>query len=265
MFQKLKRRIKDAGRNIVYEGIERYINNTGKEFLSERKVTEDITQIGQYSPDPQNTEFWTNYYKEAESAAERQFSRIIKPILDRHADINFEHTLDFACGFGRMANIFKKYSNSIVCCDINTVAISHCKERFSSKNSAGMDCNFEFAINDTSLTLPFDNENFTFIYSWDAMVHFKYKWLDYYVKEFYRVSKKGSYVFIHHSNYGNVSPDNEKSENWSDNPSARANVTYQDVKFIAEKHGFIVVEQNITPWASTDNMDCITLLHRPKN
>lgn len=215
------------------------------------------------TPDPKNTEFWHDYYKQAENSASGQFDKIIKPIiLDKYSNISFAHVMDFACGFGRMSNIFKRYANRITCCDINSLAIEHCKERFESNRGDTDSCQFSFCVSDSSLTLPFDDRTFSFIFSWDAMVHFKYKWCDYYLHEFSRILLDGAYALIHHSNYGNVQPDLDKSENWNDNPSGRSNVSADDIVFMAQKHGLTVVEQNIFNWGGVPKLDCISLLRK---
>lgn len=94
-------------------------------------------------------------------------------------------------------------------------------------------------------------------------MHFSYKWLDFYIGEFFRIIENNGYVFIHHSNLSatDVKVENGKSEIWSDNPGWRAPVSSKDVKYISEKHGFTVVEQNIIDW-EVSNLDCITLLRK---
>lgn len=49
-------------------------------------------------------------------------------------------------------------------------------------------------------SIPADNESMSFIYSWDAMVHFDYRSVDYILSEFTRILKNGGYAVIHHSN-----------------------------------------------------------------
>jgi SAM-dependent methyltransferase len=209
-------------------------------------------------PDPSNSPFWDAYYQKAEDAAKGEYDHYLNPILSKY-DIDFSKTLDFACGRGRMANIFSRFSKELTCCDINSTAIDFCKTRF--QNST--ECTFHFKTNiriGSSLEqLDLEDDSFTFIYSWDAMVHFTYKWLDYYLKEFHRISTNDSYVMIHHSNYANVPTEGEKSEDWLNNPHGRTNISKEDFRFLAEKHGFSVVEQQVTDWEIND-LDCISLL-----
>jgi len=211
------------------------------------------------TPDPNNTEFWHDYYNMAENDAPEAFVKCIKPVLQRYPTISLVSVLDFACGFGRIANMVKNDAAHITLCDINALAIDFCKERFAKDTT---DCTFDYCVSDRSLTLPFKDAQFSFVYSWDAMVHFSYKWLDYYLEEFARILQKGGHALIHHSNYGNVNPEAEKSDNWFDNPHGRTNVTKEDFARIAARHGFNVVEQTLMDWADEAHLDCLTLLSR---
>ena len=212
---------------------------------------------------PQNSEYWGNYYNSAEIAAEGQFNRFLQPVLSKYKDIDFNEVLDFACGHGRIANLFSKISGRITCCDVNADAIEFCKNRFHSKT----DCSFRFTVNKTEnnslIYLPFTDNEFSFIYSWDAMVHFSYKWLDFYIKEFYRIICNNSYVVFHHSNFAGTDKyiNCDGGEDWLDNPGWRGAVSSGDVKFIAENHGFAVVEQQIFDWSAPE-LDCITILKK---
>ena len=78
--------------------------------------------------------------------------------------------------------------------------------------------------------------------------------------EFGRVIRDGGHVLIHHSNYGNAAIDAEKSENHCDNPRFRTNITAEDIAFIAKKHGFAVITQNVIDWGNAPKLDCISLL-----
>ncbi len=209
------------------------------------------------TPNPENTKMWDRYYESAELFARIQYKEQIQPIVTSLNDITYSHVLDFACGKGRIANIFSDFVENLTCCDINENAIEYCKERFSNSSK----CKFKFHINDNLNKLPFYDEEFTFIYSWDAMVHFNYKLIDQYTSEFYRIIRKGGYILIHHSNYGNISSLESKNENWQENPHWRALISKEDVRFIAEKYGFTVIEQKVIDW-DLQGLDCITLMKK---
>ena len=218
---------------------------------------------------------WDAYYEIAEKAAEMDVEKYFTPILSKYP-ISFLSCLDFPSGRGRIAGIiYEKYAeqiNRFTCCDSNNDAIGYCRHRFANNGK------FFFATNSVDEyevePLEFENKSFTFIYSWDAMVHFSYKWIDFYIGEFYRMLHDGGYVFIHHSNLGspNVSIGREKGESWGDNPHGRTPISARDVARIAQKQGFTVTEQKCIDWGQQNsrnpsvafykNYDCITLLHK---
>jgi len=219
------------------------------------------------TPDPADSNAWDSYYEYAEGVAEFQYNQYFIPILTKYNEISLDNVLDFACGRGRIANLFSTISREITCCDVNTAAIEYCKKRFLYKNT----CHFNYMVcktlKNTLLQLPFPDDSSSFVYSWDAMVHFSYKWLDFYIKEFFRILNNNSYIVIHHSNYSDENVNNNEksenlSENWFDNISGRALVSHADVKFIAENHGFTVLEQKLIDWEDVLNLDCISILYK---
>ena len=246
----------------IYDSL-RDLNVPNDKIVRKVILSEYIHRRRLITPDPKNSAAWNAYYDRAEKSAESQFKTYFQPILSKFEDINLDEVLDFACGHGRIANIFSKISRSITCCDVNDTAIEFCKKRFLNRN----DCSFKFVKNETEGTalkhLPLGNNTFSFIYSWDAMIHFSYKWLDFYIKEFYRVLSNNSYVVFHHSNYANTEEfaRGTGSENWFDNSGWRAVVSYEDVKFIAQNHGFIVPDQQIID-RSEPRLDCISILKK---
>lgn len=240
------------------------MNIPDKKIVNRIIKSEYKTKSKKISPDPQNSNMWDKYYGNAEKDAESEFATYIKPTFSKYEDINMDEVLDFACGRGRIANIFSNISKQITCCDVNAGAIDFCKERFSdSKN-----CKFKFVLNEimekSMNVLPLADREFTFIYSWDAMVHFSYKWLDFYIGEFYRISTDNAYVLMHHSNFAKSKEYLQfgGSENWHENPHGRTPVSHEDIAFIAGKHGFNVVAQKIFDWRGVPELDCISVFRK---
>lgn len=201
---------------------------------------------------------WQKYYENAELYALDEYEKYISPILNRFkSDICFDTVLDFACGKGRIAELFKSRANNFYLIDAGNEAIQYCQQRFINDTHVKPLCN-------NSGALPIDDSSVTFIYSWDAMVHFSYKSLDFYLSEFNRVAKVGAYILIHHSNLGNQVLKPAVYELWSLNPGGRANVTKEDLRFIASHYGMDVIEQNTFNWAQWNipNMDCVTVLKK---
>lgn len=199
---------------------------------------------------------WENYYKSAELSADSQFNKYLLPLIKKYINLNKESSvvLDFACGHGRIAYKVKNLCKKIICCDISENAINFCKQRFKDFD------NVDYAVNGFN-KIYLNSKCCDLIYSWDAMVHFSYKLLDIYADEFYRILKPNGYAIIHHSNLADSEYVQSKSDIWCDNIGCRSNVSAEDYAYIAEKHGFKVIEQNVIDWSAKD-LDCITVLKK---
>lgn len=202
---------------------------------------------------------WTNYYIEAENDAVNQYKEHIEPLLTKYKLFNDKiSAMDFACGRGRIANILKDKYKELLLCDVSTEALDFCKKRFEDSSKIQY-------IQSESEQLKIQEKSLDLIYSWDAMVHFNYKMLDTYISEFSRLLKKDGYCIIHHSNLeaciDNGFYDVPASENFSENIHWRAKVSKNDVKKIAHRNGFIILEQIPINWG-VENLDCITVLRK---
>jgi len=217
---------------------------------------------------PNKGDEWNVYYDYAEPGGEWAIRTYIGPMINKY-DINTKLILDFPSGRGRIAealfNAYKNKINKIICCDANNEAINISKKRF--ENNTTVDSIVNKVNEYYCHPLPLSDKKFTFIYSWDSLVHFSYKWLDYYISEFYRLLEHNGYVLIHHSNLSdpNVKTDSPKNEYWDLNTHKRSFINAGDIEFISKKHGFSVVEQKFIDWGTNPkfpNLDCITLLKK---
>ncbi|KUE81670.1 methyltransferase type 11 [Aeromonas schubertii] len=198
---------------------------------------------------------WGAYYKSAELAAKIQYKKFINPILEQlERDLDYSNVLDFACGEGRVAELMQERCKKLQLVDASVKAVDFCRKRFGAfphvqiqSNSAGV--------------LPQASGSLSLIYSWDAMVHFSYKSLDFYLSEFSRVLNPRGHVLIHHSNLASLADHMRVFEQWSLNIGGRSNVSKDDICFIAEHHGFEVVSQTLIDWVVSD-MDCISVLRK---
>lgn len=197
---------------------------------------------------------WSNYYENAESGAKNQFNNTIKPVLERYYDqVNLTNVLDFACGKGRIAEYFVDVSDSLVCADVSIDSINYCKGRFLNKK------NVTYIVSDAHY-IHLEDNSISFLYSWDAMVHFSYKDLDILLGEFFRIMSPGAFAFIHHSNLSALCLSGV-SEDWSLNPHFRSNVDLADIARLALRCGFRIIEQFELDW-SIANLDGITILRK---
>lgn len=234
-----------------------YLKNAGVEdsriiTISERYCLKVQNRLN-LKPDQQ---IWQSYYHAVEGGAQSQYRDYIEPLLEEYTDeISFDSVLDFACGEGRMAELFKGKAKKLYLIDAGSQAIESCRKRFENNRNIQAICNNSGAI-------PLENETVSFVYSWDAMVHFSYKLLDYYLSEFSRVTLNGGYIFIHHSNLANLAGTMQIYELWSLNPECRSDVSKEDVAYLARRHNLEVIKQHVFDWGVAD-IDCITILRKP--
>ncbi|HHQ4516321.1 class I SAM-dependent methyltransferase [Aeromonas veronii] len=198
---------------------------------------------------------WGAYYKSAELAAQDQYNKFIKPILEKlEGELDYSNVLDFACGEGRIAELMQKRCQHLKLIDASTKAVDVCRERFAKYPHVHVQCN-------SAGELPQADSSLSLIYSWDAMVHFSYKSLDFYLCEFSRVLQSNGHVLIHHSNLATLSGQMNVLDLWSLNIGGRSNVSKDDISFIARHHGFEVIGQTPINWG-VENMDCISVLKK---
>lgn len=233
-------------------------------------------QYYQNDRNPNMGKGWDGFYDRSEKDADLQMNFYISKFITKY-DFSLENVLDFPSGRGRMAEALNRAYGAkigtLTCCDANKAAIDYCRERFAAYD------NFGFSINEVDenncLPLAFSDNQFSFIYSWDSMVHFSYRWLDFYIYELYRTVAKGGHVLIHHSNLrdAGVNIGRNKSELWSLNRHGRSNISAYDVAFMAKSHRFDILEQEVIDFnyshtlvESLDEnkkLDCITILQKP--
>jgi hypothetical protein len=93
------------------------------------------------------------------------------------------------------------------------------------------------------------------------MVHFDKLIVRDYVHDIARVLKTGGSAFLHHSNYGAVSPDSD----WASNPGTRSDMSAELMRVYAAESGLQVVSQHIQGRAEgwgTDELDCVSILRK---
>jgi SAM-dependent methyltransferase len=212
---------------------------------------------GSVEPTPWNAD-WERYYREADPIAVNQFDSMLALIgTDCFNGFDLSEVLDFATGHGRMAEHFARRAKKIICCDIQPASVEFCRQRFSNGRP---NCTFDFLCNSLDgIALP--NSSLTFVYSWDAMVHFDAAMLSLYFRDFSRVLRPGGKGLIHHSNYAGVNPG--ATTLWNVNPHCRASVSAGDVRALVEQVGMNTIGQYLMPWALDKDLDCLTVFQKP--
>lgn len=204
---------------------------------------------GQFEPHTFN---WNEYYNNAEGHNVIQFQTYLLPLMQKYS-FDLSQMVDFACGKGRIAELLNEKCTSLICVDTSKEAIKHCASRFNGEQN--VDCRVSEPDK-----IPVDSDSASFIYSWDAMVHFDYRSIDYILSEFSRILCSGGYAVLHHSNargHGDFTAD----KNWRKNSHCRSEFNAKDMRHICNKSNFIVEQQQVIDWG-IKGLDCISVLKK---
>jgi len=199
---------------------------------------------------------WTphgKYYADAEATMEAQWRGLIHPLIQ---DSDFTTVLELAPGHGRNSAKLVQLSGELHLVDAAATCIRACQKRF--RDYSGP-CRLHYHVNDGSSLAQLPDGSITFIYSWDAAVHFDRAIMKAYIGEFARVLAPGGTAFIHHSHYGAEAPDSY----WRHNPSWRGNVSRELFARYCAEAGLVIERQQLLPWNDLPDLDCLTLFGRP--
>ena len=205
----------------------------------------------------ENRAVWeeSEYYAQAEPFIRAQWDAHLWPLIK---DCDFSTTLDLAAGAGRNSEILKDLAKLLWIVDINQTNIERCKARFAGYSGP---CKLQFAVNDGTSLPMIPSKSVTFVYSFDAMVHFDPGVIREYVREFARIMAPGARGFCHHSNYGAIAPD--PTSHWQTNPHWRSHMTRELFAQYAREFGLEITNQVIHSWGGTTDLDCFSCFRRP--
>ncbi len=200
---------------------------------------------------------WTSgpYYDLAEGDMAWQWDQLIAPWVEGR---DLSCVLELAPGHGRNTQRLLETAKEIHLVDVNATCIDACRERFRTYPGP---CKLHYHVNDGASLEEIPSDGITFIYTWDAMVHFDASVIERYLAEFARVLEPGGYGFVHHSNYGSLVQDRES--NWLDNPHLRSVMSKDRFARLCFKSGLSVVRQKTIEWGAIPELDCITLFRKP--
>ncbi len=194
-------------------------------------------------------ELWNNYFINAEQCIDRQWDKIIWPVIK---DFNFKNVLELAPGAGRNTEKLAEVSDHIYAVDLNEYALQQLRSRFQDYSGH---CHLDFYKNKGSDLKMIADCSITFIYCWDAAVHFDKTVLRDYIKEFSRVLSIDGTGFIHHSNLG-MSANNDIKLN----PHWRSNMSKELFKEYCEESGLKILHQIDLAWGEIT--DCISIFQK---
>lgn len=209
---------------------------------------------------------WTVYYLDAEEYTRPQFEEFRQALGDwaRRDEVMYESVMDFACGYGRFGKHFCEFAKKITFSDIRKDAVDMCRLRFNIykgsnvQETALASCDYDYVQN-TEDHIPLPDNSLTFIYSWDAMVHFEEPELRKMIKEFARILRPGGRGAFQHSNLKGTGA---VRGFWHENHGSRSWVSNEDVAGMLQEVGLRVVRQ-VKIDRSIKELDGVTLFEKP--
>jgi ubiquinone/menaquinone biosynthesis C-methylase UbiE len=196
------------------------------------------------------------YFTDAELVMALQWNELICPLIK---DLDFTTVLDLACGHGRNSEYLRRLTKELHLIDINSSCINACRERFGEWKDG---THFHYNLTDGNDLRMIASDTVTLIYTWDSMVHFDKLIVRDYLAEIKRVLKCGGSAFLHHSNYGEKSPDSD----WAKNSGTRSDMSAKLMRDYADALNLNVIAQKLHGKAEgrgEDGLDCVSILRKP--
>lgn len=197
-----------------------------------------------------------SYYDIAEPCMDAQWDHLIWPLI---SSSNFSTTLELAPGHGRNTAKLLAHAQRLHAIDINQTNVDFLKRR-----SAGIG-NLDIVKNSGADLAGISSDSITFLYCFDAMVHFDSDVVRSYIKEFRRVMKPGARAFIHYSAY-----DKNPTGSYRDHPGWRNFMSPALFHHWLAKEGFAILSSHYIAGASAicdnpEGADAITCFELPVN
>lgn len=204
------------------------------------------------------------YFALAEKDMESHWKAFVWPYI---SGADFTHVLEIACGHCRNTNKLKDLAKRISAIDINPSNVEYCKERFAGNNK------LRFYTTD-GLTVPSQVEpSITFVYSFDAMVHFDAAVVANYLEEAERVMVPGATGYFHHSQSPRC-PETLSTTGFCSNPDTigddpanphrRNAMSKAQFAEAARRVGLEIVRQVPVVWdPNNGETDCVSVFRKP--
>lgn len=164
--------------------------------------------------------------------------------------LDLDNVIELAVGRGRHVPMYEQKANHIVLVDILQKNIDYCKERFKGNNKISYYCNNGYNLGELH-----DND-YSALFTYDAMVHFEMMDIFAYLKDIHRVLRKGGMALFHHSN--NTS---DYKNSFFTAVDGRSYMSKDLFAYLSYRAGFEVVEQQTIDWGIKD-LDCVSLVRK---
>jgi len=205
----------------------------------------ELQKLANYSGDPWKPR--NKYFKAAEPHMEEIWRTLIFPFI---ADCDFSAVIDLAAGHGRNSLMLAPKAGRLLVMDIQAGNVKVCRGRFAGQPHV------ECAVNNGYDLRPAGDGEFSFVYSFDAMVHFEKEVVRSYLRDTQRVLRPGGRGFFHHSNYTGGS-------DWRTSPHCRNFMSQELFAGYAEEAGLRTVRQMVLEWGHIPALDCLSLVEKP--
>ena len=204
-----------------------------REQIAEYHVTDMDEYFRRAESDDSLRTFWGS-----DSAFYRMFKKM-----------DVSRVIELACGRGRHVPYYMDFADEIVLVDILEKNIELCKKRFDDKK-------ISFLTNNGYDLSLLDDNSYTALFTYDAMVHFELMDIFKYLNETYRVLEKGGMALFHHSNNAK-----DYRTTFETAPHGRNYMSKDLFAYLACRAGLNIVEQQVIDWGER-NLDCITLVSK---
>jgi ubiquinone/menaquinone biosynthesis C-methylase UbiE len=189
----------------------------------------------------------SGYFEPAAKDMDRQWAWV-EAFLSQFP-IDYRNTVDLACGHGRNSEKLALRAKNLILVDVNPQNISFCKRRFSHEK------NWIFVRNNGFDLREIADNSITFIYCFEAAVHFDIEIILSYIKEFRRILSVGGFGFVHHSTFtGNPGGDMHT------HPHGRNFMSKELFAHLCVRNGLEIIDQHIVDWRyEVPVIDCFSL------
>ena len=229
------------------DGIQYYSMDNIAEYLKIDKVEFNRAYISYFHQDNMD-----NYYCRAEENVNIDvFWKESSVFFQMFEKLDLNNVIELACGKGRHVKQYIDKAGTVTLVDVLDKNIRYCQSRFENFVNVHYYCNNGYNLE------RLQSEQYTALFSYDAMVHFEMMDIYEYLKDIYRVLIKGGRVLIHHSNYNQ----NYKAS-FVNSPHGRSYMADNLFAYLAFRCGFKILEQKTIPWGGIESLDCISLLEK---
>ena len=194
-----------------------------------------------------------HYFNEAENElALSIFWKEDSPFYQMFQQLNLNNVIELACGRGRHVQQYVEQASHITLVDILDKNIEFCKERFLYESKISYYCNDGYNLK------TLEDNQYSSLFTYDAMVHFELLDIYSYLKDIWRVLMPGGYALFHHSN--NTMDYKLSYERAKEN--GRNYMSKDLFAYLAYRCGFEIVEQKVIDWGGIPQLDCISLIRK---